>query len=60
MDDWFSIGMKQIADSYGRPYIFSLGHSTRGLWLRDAWAHPAYKWSPGYEFVFSLSPRTKG
>jgi hypothetical protein len=54
MNEWFSIGMKPIPDSGGRPGVFRLGHGRDGLWLHDRWAEPAYVWRPGPEFVFSL------
>jgi hypothetical protein len=33
LNEWVRIGMKQIADSGGRPGVFSLGRRGDGLWL---------------------------
>jgi len=54
MEEWFYVGMKQITDSDGRPDVFRLGRDEGGLWLSGRWARPDDKWSPNYEFVFSL------
>jgi len=54
MEEWFYVGMKQITDSGGRPGVFHLARNEDGLWLRDSWAAPDYKWRPHGEFVFSL------
>ncbi len=54
MNEWFWVGMKPIADSYGNPNMFNLGRNARGLWLNSYWTNSSYKWSPGIEFVFSF------
>lgn len=54
MGEWLRVGMKQIADSVGYPYVFRLGRSDDGFWLYDYWAIPGSRWDPDYEFVFRL------
>ncbi len=54
LNEWVRIGMEQIADRDGNPYVFSLGRGGGGLWLDDRWARPEGSWSPGREFVFRL------
>ncbi len=54
MGDWYFVGMKQITNPIGSPYIFSLGRTGEGLWLSDNWANPAVEWYPSNEFMFSL------
>ncbi len=54
LGEWFLIGMKQITDSDGRPYVFDLGRDGDGLWLNDVWASPDDTWNPGSEFAFRL------
>ncbi len=51
---WLYVGMKQIADRGGDPLVFLLGRFDGGLWLRDYWASPGYRWYPNYRFVFGL------
>lgn len=52
MNEWISVGMKQIIDSGGNPFVFRLERSEDGLWLRNYWAGPGYEWDPDDEFVF--------
>lgn len=52
--EWIYVGMKQIADSNGRPHVFSLVRGGDGLWLYDGWAEPGDEWNPGDQFVFRL------
>ena len=54
LNEWFYIGMKQIAGSDGYPNVFYLGHLGDGLWLDDGWAKPDCEWYPDDEFVFRL------
>ncbi len=54
LNEWFLIGMKQIAGSGGRPNVFGLDRSAGGLWLDGRWAKPQHGWGPGREFVFRL------
>ncbi len=54
LNEWIYIGMKQIADSVGRPNVFGLGRDDDGLWLNDYWAGPGVEWNPGGRFVFRL------
>lgn len=54
--DYLHMGMKQIADRYGRPLVFRLRRRGGGLWLDDGWAGPDIGWSPGSGFMFALSP----
>jgi hypothetical protein len=54
LNEWVRIGMKQIADSGGRPGVFSLGRDDGGLWLGSIWAAPDDEWRPGSKFVFRL------
>jgi len=54
MDEWLYIGMKQITDSDGLPFVFGLYRGADGLWLDGLWANPDNTWLPGDEFVFSL------
>ncbi len=54
MGERFYIGMKQIADSHGNPYVFFLVRDGDGLWLYDSWAGPGDAWRPVHGFVFSL------
>src|SRR3989338_6623519 len=56
LNEWIYMGMKQIADSDGRPHVFELARSGDGLWLHDAWAGPGREWDPDHEFVFRLRP----
>jgi len=48
------MGMKQISDSDGYPYVFWLVCSGDGLWLDGRWTKPGHEWSPGDGFVFRL------
>lgn len=52
--EWTYIGMKQIADSGGRPYVFGLARREDGFWLGGSWADPGDRWNLGDEFVFRL------
>ncbi len=54
MNEWVYVGMKQIADRDGHPYVFSLGRRGVGLWLDSSWARPDDEWFPVDEFVFRL------
>jgi hypothetical protein len=54
LNEWVRIGMKQIADSGGRPGVFSLGRDDGGLWLGSIWAEPDDEWYPDDRFVFRL------
>jgi hypothetical protein len=54
MGDWFYVGMKPIAGSYGGPRVFGLARYDVGLWLSAYWARPDDAWDPKDEFVFSL------
>ena len=55
MNEWFVIGMKQITDRHGNPYVFDLARNEHGLWLHGHWAEPEYRWNPDNQFVFRLS-----
>ncbi len=46
MGEWFSIGMKPIADQDGNPYVFFLERNTGGLWLHGHFANPDDEWDP--------------
>lgn len=54
LNEWFWIGMKQMAGRGGRPYVFYLGRDGGGLWLDDDWATPDHEWAPGHGLVFRL------
>ena len=54
LNEWVRIGMKQIADSDGCPYVFRLGRDDGGLWLLSTWAGPDDTWYPHDRFVFRL------
>lgn len=54
LNEWVHIGMKQITDSVGNPYVFDLGRRDDGLWLHRTWAGPDNEWYPDIEFVFCL------
>lgn len=54
LNEWFSIGMKQITGRNGGPRVFGLERRDGGLWLYDVWAEPADRWFSGDEFVFRL------
>ncbi len=54
MGEWFRVGMKQIADRDGRPYVFYLERHEDGLWLHGHWTSPGFEWHPGFGFVFRL------
>lgn len=58
MYDWYYVGMKQIADSVGHPFVFLLEPHGDGLWLNVSWAKPDDSWGLGHEFVFSLRKQT--
>ena len=48
------MGMKQMIDWTGFPSVLSLERRGNDLWLLDTWAGLDFKYSPRYEFVFSL------
>jgi len=52
LGEWVRVGMKQITDSGGDPFVFGLEASGDGLWLDIAWAEPVFECYPDYEFVF--------
>ncbi len=54
LGEWVYMGMKQMADSGGNPYVFGLGRSDDGLWLDHDWAGAGDGCSPADEFVFRL------
>ena len=54
MDEWVTIGMKQIAVSDGNPSVFGVGRNDGGTWLSYHWAFPARVWNPGNRFVFGV------
>lgn len=54
LNEWTFVAMKQIADSVGSPYVFSLVRFDDGLWLLDGWAYPGREWYPVGQFVFRL------
>jgi hypothetical protein len=59
MNEWFSIGMKQIAGRDGDPYVFYLVRRDDGLWLDKRWAEPDGRWGPDHEFAFRLRKSKK-
>lgn len=52
LNEYLYIGMKQISDSGGDPYVLILDHNDDGLWLNASWTDPAHEWHLGYEIVF--------
>ena len=54
LNEWIYMGMKQITDSDGRPFVFRLGRHDDGLWLNAYWARPDFEWYPVRQFVFRL------
>jgi hypothetical protein len=52
LGEWVRIGMKQIADSAGLPFIFCLVRDVGCLWLLDGWAGPGSAWFPDGVFAF--------
>ncbi len=54
MDEWVAIGMKQIADFTGNPYVFRVECLASGAWLDDDWANPEGGWDPELRFLFRL------
>ncbi|MGI8420140.1 MAG: hypothetical protein ACR2LN_05875, partial [Candidatus Levyibacteriota bacterium] len=52
--DYYWIAMKQLAGSYGRPSVFSVGRRESAPWLGGGWATPGSGWDPESEFVLSL------
>lgn len=54
LGEWYYIGMKQITDRYGDPFVFRLARHGDGLWLHYEWARPDGRWYPDRGFVFSL------
>jgi hypothetical protein len=62
MDEWFSIGMKQIANRNGNPsFVFNLERHKDGLWLNDdPWARPDDRRKPEFQFAFRRPARPAG
>jgi len=54
LNEWVRIGMKQIADSGGYPFVFRLVRDGDGLWLDNYWATPGLEWHPDGKFAFRL------
>lgn len=54
MNEFVYVGMKQIADSDGDPYVFRVARGDDGSWLYDFWAKPTIEWNTGVQFVFRL------
>jgi len=54
LNEWIYMGMKQITDSDGSPFVFELVRDDGGLWLDGRWTKPGHEWSPGDGFVFRL------
>lgn len=54
INEWYYIGMKQIAVSDGSPNVFRLERYEGGLWLYGSWANPGIRWSLDRKFVFGL------
>ena len=54
LNEWTYMGMKQIADSDGRPSVFELLRHDGGLYLDGPGARPDRGWAPGSRFVFRL------
>lgn len=54
LGEWYYIGMKQIIDRHGYPYVFCLVRREDGLWLDDDWAGADHRWYPEFRFVFCL------
>jgi len=54
LDEYLCMGMNQITDPDGSPFVFKLERDGRGLWLNVNWAWPDSEWAPDYEFVFRL------
>jgi hypothetical protein len=54
MGEYIYIGMKQITDRDGDPFVFNLVRGDEGLWLCRNWAKPGHFWASDYEFVFRL------
>lgn len=54
LSEWVRIGMKQITDSDGDPFVFHLARFDDGLWLVYDWAQPDGTWYPGNEWCFRL------
>ena len=52
MNEWLSIGMKQITDRDGYPRVFHLERYGVGLWLYDDWTSSARRWYSVHEFAF--------
>jgi len=57
--EYYWIGMKQITDSDGNPYVFRVAHGEGNSWVDGGWAGPGNLWSPRDGFVFSLRPSTR-
>jgi len=43
LNEWIYMGMKQITDSDGSPFVFELVRDDGGLWLDALWAGPGIK-----------------
>ncbi len=54
LNEWIYVGMKQISDFVGNPYVFRLECYGDDLWLLGSWALPDGDWDPGGVFVFRL------
>lgn len=54
MNEYFYVGMKQITDSDGDPFVFRVGRYDDGSWLSNSWAKPTDGWIASDEFVFCL------
>jgi len=54
LGEWIRVAMKQISDSRGNPYVFTLERYGGGLWLDSYWARPGNEWDPDDEFAFRL------
>ncbi len=54
MNEYVYVGMKQISDSDGYPYVFGVERCGDGSWLGSRWAKPTNGWLARTEFVFRL------
>jgi hypothetical protein len=54
MDEWFRVGMKQIADRDGDQNVFDLARRGNGLWLDGHWTGSSRELGPDNVFVFRL------
>lgn len=56
---WYYIAMEPIADSGGRPSVFSVERVVGGgRWLNTPWAYPRAQWSLDNRLVFRLRKET--